>query len=101
MEYVLYPTDPSVYGLCVRGQTTLMFKCPEEEQFDTKISQCIFVCKTEGLFAVAGNPRKYRECVSVGDNEFELYERECPASSVFDAVKGKCVLTKKSLVLKR
>jgi hypothetical protein len=78
-----------------------MFKCPEEEQFDTKISECIFVCKKEGLFAVSGNPQQYRECVSVGNNKFELYERECPPDSVFDAVKGKCVLTRKSVVFRR
>ena len=101
MEYVLYPKYPNVYGLCVRGHTTLMFKCPEEEQFDTKISECIFVCKKEGLFAVSGNPQQYRECVSVGNNKFELYERECPPDSVFDAVKGKCVLTRKSVVFRR
>jgi hypothetical protein len=77
-----------------------MFKCPEEEQFDNKISQCIFVCKKEGLFAVPGNKRKYRECVSVGISKFQLYERECPEGSEFDAVKGKCVLTRKPFVLR-
>jgi len=101
MEYVLYPKDPNVYGLCIRDHKTLMFKCPEEEQFDTKISQCSFVCKKEGLFAVPGNARKYRECVSVGVNKFELYERECPVDSTFDAVKGRCVVTRKSVVLRR
>ena len=93
MEYVLYPTDPSVYGLCVRGHPIVMFKCLQEEQFDTTLAKCTFVCKREGLFAVTGNPRKYRECVRVGTNKFQLYERECPASSVFDQFRRKCVLT--------
>ena len=69
-----------------------MFKCPEDEQFDTKISQCIFVCKKAGLFPVPGSERKYRECVAVG-SKFELYERECPEGSVFDPAKGKCTVT--------
>jgi hypothetical protein len=96
MEYVVYPKDPNVYGLCIRDHPTLMFKCPEEEQFDTKTSQCIFVCKKAGLFAVPGKDKKYRECVAVGINKFELYLRECPFGSIFDSTKGKCVLTRKS-----
>jgi hypothetical protein len=70
-----------------------MFKCPEEEQFDTKTSKCTFLCKTAGLFAVSGEDRKYRECVAVG-SRFELYERECPVGSKFDPTKGKCMLGK-------
>jgi hypothetical protein len=91
MEFVVYPKDPNVYGLCIRDHPTLMFKCLEDEQFDTKISQCIFVCKTAGLFPVPGSTQKYRECVAVG-SKFELYERECPEGSIFDAAIGKCVL---------
>jgi hypothetical protein len=100
MEYVVYPKDPNVYGLCIRDHTTLMFKCPEEEQFDTKTSKCIFVCRKEGLFAVPGNARKYRECILVSSNKFELYERECPVDSTFDAVKGKCIPLVKKVALK-
>jgi hypothetical protein len=99
MEYIIYPKYPNVYGLCVRGRTTLMFKCPEEEQFDTKISQCIYLCKKEGLFAVYGNKRKYRECVSGGNNKFQLYDKECPDGSEFDAAKGKCVIINKTVIL--
>jgi len=95
LEYVVYPKDPNVYGLCIRDHPTLMFKCSEGEEFDTKTSQCIFVCKTAGLFAVPGNEKKYRECVALGSNMFELYERECPTGSIFDAVKGKCIVTRK------
>jgi hypothetical protein len=75
-----------------------MFKCPEEEQFDTKTSQCIFVCKKVGLFAIPDDERKYRECVSVGISKFELKERECPVDSRFDANKGKCVVDKSVIV---
>jgi hypothetical protein len=91
MEYVVYPKDPSVYGLCIRDHPTLMFKCDEEEEFDTKTLQCILVCKKAGLFPVPEDQRKYRECVSVCHNKFELYERECPEGSIFDANKRKCV----------
>ena len=44
MEYVVYPKDPNVYGLCIRDHPTMMFKCDEEEKFDTNTSQCIYVC---------------------------------------------------------
>jgi hypothetical protein len=77
-----------------------MFKCAEEEQFDIKTSKCIFVCKKEGLFAVPGDDRKYRECVKYGIN-FELYERECPVGSTFDPVKEKCILTVRSIIVRR
>jgi len=100
LEYVVYPKDPNVYGLCIRNHTTLMFKCAEEEQFDIKTSKCIFVCKKEGLFAVPGDDRKYRECVKYGIN-FELYERECPVGSTFDPVKEKCILTVRSIIVRR
>jgi hypothetical protein len=72
-----------------------MFKCGEEEQFDTKTSQCIFVCTKAGLFAVPKQERRYRECISVGFNKFELYERECPDGSKFDPVKEKCIVTRR------
>jgi hypothetical protein len=100
LEYVVYPKDPNVFGLCIRDSPTLMFKCPEDEEFDTKTSQCIFVCKMAGLFPVPGNERKYRECVAVGI-KFELNERECPEFSIFDAVKGRCVVTSRLAGLRR
>nr|AGM32769.1 chitin binding peritrophin-A domain containing protein [Coptotermes formosanus] len=91
VEYVVYPKDSSVYGLCIRGNPTVVFKCREGEQFDTKESKCNFVCKQEGLFPVPDDPRKYRECIYVSSNKFELVERTCPAKSVFDSSKGRCV----------
>ena len=100
LEYVVYPKDPNVYGLCIRDHPTLMFKCPEDEEFDTKTSKCNFVCKTAGLFPVPGNEQKYRECVAVG-TRFELNERECPTGSIFDAVKRRCVVTLKLAGLRR
>jgi hypothetical protein len=96
---VTYPKDPNVYGLCIRNRPTVMHKCPEFEQFDTKTSQCIFVCKKEGLFPVDGEPRKYRECIYVG-GKYELRNRECPEFSIFDAGKGKCVLIRRSTIAK-
>jgi hypothetical protein len=57
---VIYSKVPNVYGIYIRNHKTMMFKCPEEEQFDTKTLECIFVCKTVGLFAVPGEKRKYR-----------------------------------------
>jgi hypothetical protein len=92
MEYVPYPKDPSVYGLCIRNLETVMFKCDEEEEFDTKTSQCTFVCKKEGLFPVPGDEQKYRECVSVGIKKFQLKEGKCPVGSRFLADKSKCVI---------
>jgi hypothetical protein len=77
-----------------------MFRCAEGEQFDTKASKCIFACKTAGLFPVSDNPRKYRECVAVGSG-FQLFERECPIGSKFDATKGKCVIKAGSVVLRQ
>jgi hypothetical protein len=101
MEYVVYPKDPNVYGLCIRDHPTLMFKCDEEEQFDIKTLQCIFVCKKAGLFPVPNDQQKYRECVSVGVNNFVLYERECPEGSIFDSVKEKCVLKPIAVTVRR
>jgi hypothetical protein len=93
-EYVVYPKDPNVYGLCIRDQPTLVFKCSEGEQFDTKTSECKFVCKEEGLFPVPGESRKYRECILISSNKFQLVERECPAGSQFDSDKQRCVIPK-------
>jgi ribosomal protein S5 len=84
---MIYPKDPNVYGVCIRNHKTVMYKCPEEEQFDTKTSQCIFVCKKVGRFVVPGNELKYTECVSVGNTE-----GKCPYGSIFDANKEKCVV---------
>lgn len=69
-----------------------MFKCKEGEQFDTKTSECKFVCKKEGLFPVPGDSKRYRECIYVSSNKFELVERECPDGSKFDSDKGRCVI---------
>ena len=99
LEYVVYPKDPNLYGLCIRNHKTLIFKCAEDEQFDIKTSKCIFVCKKEGLFAVPSDKQKYRECVKVGTNMFELYVRECPVGSTFDAVKERCVVTVRSVIV--
>jgi hypothetical protein len=91
-EYVVYPKDSNVYGLCRRNQTTLMFKCNEGEQFDTKTSKCTFVCKKEGVFPVQGDSQRYRECIYNSSNKLELVERVCPAGSEFDSGKGLCVV---------
>ena len=101
MEYVVYPKDPKVYGLCIRDQPTVMFKCDEEEEFDTKTSKCIYVCTKAGLFPVPKCQRKYRECVSVGAGNIELYERECPDGSIFDPVKEKCVVIRRAVTVRR
>lgn len=98
LEYVAYPKDSSVYGLCLRGYPTVVFKCDEGEQFDTKKSNCIFVCKKEGLFPVPGSNTKYRECFSTGINKFQLYERECPAGSIFNSDIGKCYVNVRSAI---
>ncbi|XP_021915519.1 uncharacterized protein LOC110827807 isoform X2 [Zootermopsis nevadensis] len=89
-EYVVYPKDPSVYGLCVRNKTTLVFRCRDGEQFDIKTKECSFVCKKEGLFPVEGDDKKYHECVLISSNKFEVFERECPPGSKFDSDKQRC-----------
>jgi hypothetical protein len=89
---VIYPKDPNVYGVCIRNHTTVTYKCPEEEQFDKKTSECIFVCNKVGLFALPDDDRKYRECISVGNNKFELKERECPVGSIFNDKQSRCVI---------
>jgi hypothetical protein len=76
-----------------------MLKCAEEEQFDTKTSKCIFVCKEEGLFPVVGDDGKYRECVNVGRNKFVLNEREFRIGSAFDTVKGRCIVVIRSVIV--
>jgi hypothetical protein len=91
-EYVVYPKDSNVYGLCVRDNPTIMLKCAEGEVFDTKTSQCTFVCKGEGLFPVKGDSKRYRECIRISSNKYELVERECPSGSNFDSDKGRCVI---------
>lgn len=89
-QYVVYPKDPNVYGLCIRDSPTIVLKCPEGEQFDTTTSQCRFLCKAEGLFSVPNDPRRYRECIRISANKYELVERECPVGSEFNSVKGRC-----------
>jgi hypothetical protein len=91
-EYVVYPKDPNVYGLCIRGQPTVMLKCREGEQFDIKTSQCKFVCKREGLFPVQGDNTKYRECTYNSLNRYEYVDRKCPDGSIFDSAKERCVI---------
>ena len=96
VEYVLYPKDPNVYGLCIRGNPTVVLKCGEGEKFDTKTSTCNFVCKKEGLFPVPGEPRKYRECIAISSTKFELVLTECPDATEFDPVKERCVIEKEN-----
>jgi hypothetical protein len=91
-QYVVYPKDPNVYGLCIRDSPTIVLKCAEGEEFETKTSECKFICKKEGLFPVAGDDKKYRECVRISSNKYELVERECPTGSVFNSDKGRCVI---------
>jgi hypothetical protein len=76
----------------------VMYKCPEEEQFVSKTSQCTFVCKKEGLFPVPDNKQKYRECIHLGGVNYVLKDRECPEFSIFDADKGRCVLVRRSII---
>jgi hypothetical protein len=90
LEYVVYPKDPSVYGICIRDQPTVMMKCKEGEEFDTKTSQCKVVCKKEGIFEVDGC-RKFYECVKGGSNRYNLVEGECPLGTKFDVATGSCV----------
>jgi hypothetical protein len=91
-QYVLYPKDSNVYGLCIRDKPTLVLKCAAGEQFDIAASQCVFLCKAEGLFPVQGSDTKYRECIRIGLNKYQLVDRECPQGSVFDSDKGPCVI---------
>jgi hypothetical protein len=90
-EYVVYPKDPNVYGLCIRGQPTVMLKCREGEQFDIKTSRCNFICKREGLFPQDGC-RKYYECVDNGRNTYVFQERKCPEGTVFHSSEQSCVV---------
>ncbi|XP_023713218.1 uncharacterized protein LOC111867506 [Cryptotermes secundus] len=91
-QYVIYPKDPNVYGLCVRDSPTIVLKCAEGEEFDIKTSKCTFICKKEGLFPVKGDSRKYRECISISSNKYQLVDRECPVGSKFDSDKERCVI---------
>jgi len=56
LEYVVYPKDRNVYGLCIRDYPTLMFKCPKDQQFDTKTSKCKFLyMEAEQCFEFGGD----------------------------------------------
>jgi hypothetical protein len=88
LEYVLYPKDANVYGLCVRGKATV-FRCGDREEFDTSTSICKFACKQEGLFPV-DNCRKYNECVFVFNNRYNLLEWECPVGTRYNATRQAC-----------
>jgi hypothetical protein len=84
IEYVVYPKNNSVYGICVRDQPTVVVKCRQGQEFDTKASQCKVVCKEEGVFPADGC-RKFYECVRLSSNKFKLVEGECPVGTQFDA----------------
>jgi hypothetical protein len=89
VEYVVYPKDPSVYGVCVRDQRTVVARCSEGQEFDTKSSQCKFACKQEGVFPADGC-RKFYECVNIALNKYNIVEGECPVGTYFNAVIGGC-----------
>ncbi|XP_023708612.1 uncharacterized protein LOC111865109, partial [Cryptotermes secundus] len=89
IEYVVYPKDPSIYGICVRDQPTVVLKCSEGQEFDTKTSQCKRACKEEGIFAGDGC-RKFYECVLVGLNMYDIVEGECAMDTHFDATLKVC-----------
>ena len=90
LEYVVYPKDANVYGICVRGEPTL-FKCSDEDEFDTKTLKCKFVCKQEGLFP-APNKAKYYECIYVAKNKYDLVEWDCPAGTHFSPTREACII---------
>jgi hypothetical protein len=78
-----------MYGVCVLDQPTTMFRCDDGLQFDTKASQCKFVCKEEGIFPADGC-RKFYECLHVGFKKYKLVERECPEGTIFNPKFGSC-----------
>ncbi|GFG28130.1 hypothetical protein Cfor_12293, partial [Coptotermes formosanus] len=89
IEYVVYPKDANIYGLCIRGKATV-FSCGERQEFDTSTSTCKFVCKQEGVFP-RDNCRKYYECLFVTTNRYNYLEWECPAGTRFDDKMQACV----------
>ncbi|XP_033608601.1 uncharacterized protein LOC117282559 [Cryptotermes secundus] len=91
IEYVVYPKDPSIYGICVRDQPTAVVKCSGGQKFDTKTSKCKRACKEEGVFAADGC-RKFYECVRVGSNKYNVVERECPVDKLFNATLKVCAV---------
>ncbi|XP_069705718.1 uncharacterized protein [Periplaneta americana] len=91
-EYVVYSKDASLYGMCLKGFPTLVFRCPKGEQFDSSAKECRFKCSAEGLFPAANSNSKYYECIYISVGNYELIRRECPSKIThFDPVAKRCV----------
>lgn len=92
-KYVPYPGDASYYAWClidVGSISTLVFKCPDSEQFVQSKQQCEFQCKKEGRVADAKDCARYYECFPNGLT-FITYHQKCLTGFKFSSEENGCI----------
>ncbi|XP_037049538.1 uncharacterized protein LOC119083837 [Bradysia coprophila] len=83
--YIVYASNTNYYAYClISGGTikTLMFKCKQDEIFDTTINACRFYCKAKGYFQNAADCNQYVYCSAAAAKPSEMLF--CPPNYVFD-----------------
>lgn len=106
-DYVLYPSDASVYAVCTPGRT-LVSKCPASYRIDPSHPDepCRPFCSQQGRFAHADDPRGYYDCdlVPLGGQAANCtscaapgvltdpVRQTCPPGMVYSRLDQRCVL---------
>lgn len=93
--YQIYTPAPWVYAVCTDSNpaNALVGACPEGKAMDDT-GKCETACQAAGRSAVAGDTKKYIECVDLGGGKFSKpLEGACPDGTDFDEKTQRCVAT--------
>ena len=97
-----YGTGKKYYALCKTTAATetdparteiSMYSCADGAQFDktVAVSACVYKCPAESRYPYSLNEQMYYNCRKV-DGKLVGFLSKCPAKTVFDPVKKKCVV---------
>lgn len=83
--YIVYASNKQFYAYCVFNAgniRTLMFRCGDNEIFDTTINACRLSCKAKGYFQNPADCNGYYYCSS--STAIPSAIMNCPPNYVFD-----------------
>lgn len=81
----MYASNTNYYAYCLFNGgniQTLLFKCGQDEIFDTTINACRYYCKAKGNFQNPADCNQYFYCSGVAAKPAEA--QMCPTNWVFD-----------------
>lgn len=91
-ELTLYTPNKQFYYYCPVGEKKpIVFRCPDNSEFNSFENGCKYKCRKQGNFPHSDNPRLFFVCFIESAIYLSSKIEECPEGYIFDGKLKQCV----------